>query len=261
MQLTMPKVAVPVRRPNAVPRSQAERLWLIGGGMVGLLVALIAYFLFISPQRSKTADINSQVSLARQQNATLQARVDALAEQNKNLASYERQLATAKLALPSEAGVSDFLRSLQSLGNQTNTDVTQLTVGQPVDVTSVIAGTATQPVAAGATPSASPSTATVAPNAANPANPAVTGQQIYALPITAQVSGSPDALNRFLDQLQTVQPRAVLLSQISETTTQAASGSGGHGGAVTGTSLQLTMDAFVAPTGPTLQVSPTAGTH
>ena len=42
MQLTMPKVTVPVRRQNAVPRSQAERLWLIGGAMgwgVGALFA------------------------------------------------------------------------------------------------------------------------------------------------------------------------------------------------------------------------------
>jgi Tfp pilus assembly protein PilO len=235
-----------------VPRSQAERLWLIGGGLVGLLVALIAYFLFISPQRSKTADINSQVSLARQQNATLQARVAALAEQNKNLAAYERQLASAKLALPSDAGVSDFLRSLQSLGNQTNTNVTQLTVGQPVDVTSVIAATPTQPAAAGAA-NASPSSATTAPAGTTPV---VAGQQMYALPITAQVSGAPDALNRFLDQLQSVQPRAVLISQISETT-----GTSTTGAAPTGTTLQLTMDAFVAPSSPTLQVTPSAGTH
>jgi hypothetical protein len=254
MQLTMPKVTVPVRRQNAVPRSQAERLWLIGGGLVGLLVALIAYFLFISPQRSKTADINSQVSQARDQNATLQARVDALAEQNKNLANYERQLANAKLALPSEAGVSDFLRSLQTLGSATLTNVTQLTVGQPVDVSSVVNAAPVQPGApANASPSASASSAPVGSTTAP-----VTGQ-IYALPITAVVSGTPTALNKFLDQLQGVQPRAVLITQIGETT-GAVAGPNAHG-AVAGTTLQLTMDAFVAPSSPTLQVSPSAGSH
>jgi Tfp pilus assembly protein PilO len=254
MQLTMPKMTVPVRRQNTVARSQAERLWLIGGGLVGLLVALIAYFLFISPQRSKTADINSQVSQARDQNATLQARVDALAEQNKNLPSYERQLAAAQLALPSEAGVSDFLRSLQTLGNATLTNVTQLTVGQPVDVTSVVNAAPVQP---GAPANASPSATSAA---AGSVGPAVTGPPIYALPITAQVSGTPAALNKFLDQLQAVQPRAVLITQIGETT-GVTGGAGARAASSVGTTLQLTMDAFVAPSGSSLQVSPSAGSH
>ena len=255
MQLTMPKLAAPVRRQNTVPRSQAERLWLIGGGLVGLLVALIAYFLFISPQRSTTADINARVSQERDQNTTLQARVSALAEQNKNLATYERQLAQAKLALPSEAGVSDFLRSLQTLGNATLTDVTQLSVGQPIDVTPVVASVAAPSPGAPANPTAS---ATGAPAASTPV--VATGPKIYALPITAMVSGTPAALNKFLDQLQAVQPRAVLITQIGETT---GVGSGAQAGAVVaaGTTLQLTMDAFVAPSGPSLPAAPSAGSH
>jgi hypothetical protein len=68
----------------------------------------------------------------------------------------------------------------------------------------------------------------------------VSGPHVYALSIAATVSGSPAQLDQFLTQLQTVQPRAVLISQLTE-------GSGTATGKPGTTSLQLTMQAFVAP--------------
>jgi type IV pilus assembly protein PilO len=252
MPLTMPKIALPTRPTKTVARSQTERLWLIGGGLVALLVALIAYFLFISPQRSQTADVNSQAAQARQDNASLQARLDALREQSKRLDVFERQLTSAQLALPSTAGMSDFLRSLQQLGNTTLTDITQLTVGQPVNVTTVVAGTPT--VAPSAT-----ANATTAPAAVGVPAATAVGPQLYALPINAEIAGAPTALNRFLEQLQAVQPRAVLITQITELTGTTTGGAAIQGKGVT--SLQLTMDAFVAPTNPTEKASLSAASH
>jgi hypothetical protein len=63
------------------------------------------------------------------------------------------------------------------------------------------------------------------------------------LPVTAQVSGTVPALASFLDQLQNVQPRAVLVSQINETA--AATGSAETKSAVTG--LSVTLQVFVEP--------------
>jgi Tfp pilus assembly protein PilO len=234
-RLSLPKL--PKRDSNAVPRSQVERLWLVAGGLVAFVMLLIGYFFFISPQRSSTSDVNQQTATARQQNAVLQARLDALREQNKNLSRYKAQLAAGQEALPSTSGTSDFLRTLQSLGAATLTDVTQLTVGQPKDVTPV---SVTQPVAATSTAAAAAETEAAAPAAAAAAAPGV-----YALPITASVSGSAPALAKFLDQLQAVQPRAVLISSISMTT--GSSGAAADSGSYT---VQLTMEAFVAPTSP-----------
>jgi hypothetical protein len=254
----MPKLTLPARPSTAVPRSQTERLWLIGGGLVGLVVVLIAFFLFISPQRSQTSDVNSQAAHARDQNVALQARLDALHEQSKRLDVFQRQLTNAQLALPSTAGISDFLRSLQQLGNTTLTDITQLTVGQPVDVTTVVTGV---PVGSAATqPATNPSATASAGTPATPATPATSGPQVWALPITAQVSGSPAALNKFLEQLQAVQPRAVLIAQITETTGTTTNGIAPQAGRGD-TTLQLTMDAFVAPTNSTEKASLTAASH
>jgi hypothetical protein len=105
-----------------------------------------------------------------------------------------------------------------------------------------------------ATPGAQPSTSAPAPGGATSTAPggatntgATNPMQIYALPITADVSGSPAALGRFLDQLQRVQPRAVLITQLTEKAATSAQNGHAVGGS---TSLTLSMQAFVAPASP-----------
>jgi hypothetical protein len=55
------------------------------------------------------------------------------------------------------------------------------------------------------------------------------------------LTGTASQLDQFLTQLQSMQPRAVLISQLTETSRSATGKSGAT------TSLQLTMQAFVAP--------------
>jgi cytoskeletal protein RodZ len=257
-KLNLPKL--PRREKTNVPRSQAERLWMIGGGLGAFVLFLIGYFFFISPQRAQTGDVNSQVTTTKQANLALQHRIELLREQNKNLSSYEAQLAKARLALPQTSGVSDFLRSLQALGNSTLTDVTGLTVGVPVDVSSVAAGQAAVPTAV---PTSSASAATTAPSAAQV--PGATTPAVYALPIVASVTGSPGALDKFLDQLQNVQPRAVLITAISEAKGGAVAGVTGSAAlaatAASKTTLLVTMEAFVAPSDPGESASLSAASH
>ena len=237
---TKPRLSLPTlpkRDGTAVPRSQVERLWLVAGGLIAFIMLLVGYFFFISPQRSNTSDVQGQTATVRQQNAELQARLDALREQNKNLGKYQAELKAAEEALPSTSDTSDFVRTLESLGAATLTDVTELTVGQPVAVTPA---TVSQPTASASAPAAAPT------GTAAPAAPAAAAPGVYALPIMATVSGSANALSKFLDQLQAVQPRAVLISSISMSA--GAANAGQPGDAYT---LQLTLKAFVAPASPT----------
>jgi type IV pilus assembly protein PilO len=218
-------------------RSSQERLWLLGGGVCAFVMVLIGYFFLISPQRDSTSSVNAQVAAARDQTSLLQNRIDALGRQNQDLSRYTADLAQAQLALPSTSGLPDFLRTLQSIGNASLADVTSLTVGPPTDVTSVAGGT--PPVAA----TAPSQTATAGP--ATHAVPA--GPRVYALSITAQVSGSTTQLGEFLDQLQSVQPRAVLIGQITIGSGSPGATSGSSVSANRVTTMQLTMQAFVAP--------------
>jgi len=206
-----------------MPNTRIERLWLLGGAFVAFLMVLLGYLLFIGPQRTQTSDVNAQRSTTQQTNSALRVRIDNLRQESKNLATYQDQVTQAQLALPSTSGLPDFLRTLQSIGNATLTNVTSLTVGAPTDVTAV----------SGAAPAASTTPAT------GPPRPV--GTRVYTLPITATVSGTASQLDQFLTQLQTVQPRALLISQLTETSGSATGKSGAT------TSLQLTMQAFVAP--------------
>ena len=217
-----------------MPRSSQERLWLLGGGVCAFVMVLIGYFFLISPQRDSTSTVNSQVAAARDQTSLLQNRIDALGRQNQDLSRYTADLAQAQLALPSTSGLPDFLRTLQSIGNASLADVTSLTVGPPTDVTSVAGGT--PPVAASETGTAGPAT-----------HAAPVGPRVYALSITAQVSGSTTQLGEFLDQLQSVQPRAVLIGQITIGSGSPGATSGSRVSANRVTTMQLTMQAFVAP--------------
>lgn len=258
MTFAMPKLGRFSHTSNSsgVPRSTPEKMWLAGGVVGGLVLVLIAYLAFIGPQQHSTSDVRSQIDSARMQNTALQARITSLQAQNKNLAKYEASLAKAKLALPSTSGASDFLRNLQTLGNSTATTVSAFTLGAPTAVTPAAAAA---PGAPGA-PAAS-STAPAAPAAPAAAAAAATAPQLYSMGITAQVTGTSANLNRFLQQLQDVQPRAVLITGV--TTTTGGPGGAAPAGAAGGTSLALTMLAFVAPDAaaapPSAAPSPTAG--
>lgn len=205
-------------------RERSERLWIGGAAAVAFLVVLIGWFFLISPQRDETADVEGQVLNAQLQNDTLQARIAKLGGEKKAMAKYKADLLAAQEALPATSDMSAFLRTVQRIGAASGAKVTSLTVGT---------ATAASPAAAAPAPSGSASTD---PAATAPA----AGTGIQQIPITASVTGTPAALKRFLVQLQSVQPRAVLLTGIGQTTQgdQAKQGAAG---------LQLTMQAFVLP--------------
>jgi Tfp pilus assembly protein PilO len=238
MQTRISRPKLSTRERGGVPRSQTERLWMISGGLTAFILLLIGYFFFISPQRSNTSGVKANVVAAKEENRVLSARIAALREQNRNLSSYAAELARTELALPSTSGIPDFLRALQSLGNATQTQLTALSVAPPSIVQAQLATNSTPTSSPSASPSPSPSATGTTPGGVT--NPGVA--QLYALPISATVTGSSSALVKFLDQLQAVQPRAVLITQITEGTAQGSSGP-----VKNQMSMQLTMDAFVAP--------------
>jgi hypothetical protein len=215
-------------------RTQTEKLWLFGTAIVGFVLILIGYFFFIGPQRDQTDQVGNQIATAQIQNDTLQARIVSLNAQNAKLASYQQELKTAQLALPATSGMPAFLRTLQSIGNATSTSLSSLSVGQAAPLVPVVASTPTD--TSSASPSPTPTTTVTAP----------AGPAIYFIPITATATGSSAQLSAFLTQLQSVQPRAVLITQIVQGgTTPLATTTTKAGGGLT--SLQLTMQAFVAP--------------
>jgi Tfp pilus assembly protein PilO len=211
-----------------MPTKDRERL-LVGGAVIAaLLMLLVGYFALIGPQRSKTRDINAQVADATTQNSVLSNKISTLTQQNRDLKKYEQDLATQEKALPSQNDLNAFLRTLEGLGTATGSDAS-FTAGSPVDVT-----------AGSAVGSGTGTTTGTAVGTGTGADLTVHGKHIYALPITAQVTGTVASLSQFLDELQAQQPRALLITQVTETKASSTKGADNTG-------LSLTMQAFVAP--------------
>lgn len=202
-----------------MPTKDRERLLVGGAVMAALLMLVVGYFALVGPQRAKTRNIEAQVADATTQNSVLSNRISTLSQQNRDLKKYEQDLATQETALPSQNDLNAFLRTLEGLGTATGSDAS-FTAGSPVDVTT--GGTATS-----------------AAGTATGSGLTVNGKHIYALPITAQVTGTVASLSQFLDELQAQQPRALLITQVTETKSSSAKAAN--------TGLSLTMQAFVAP--------------
>ncbi len=183
---------------------RTDQLWMIGGALGAIALLAIGWLLFISPQKGQTAKLRDQEDAAQQRLIALEHRLAQLRQQNRDLPRYQARLARDRQALPMVSGLSDFLRELQVMGDSTGVNVSGLVVGSPIKAT-------------GAT------------------------GQVFALPVTLTAAGATTKLDQFLDQLQRVQPRAVLITNAN--TAPAVQGAS-FADSVT---LTLSLRVFVAP--------------
>lgn len=179
----------------------AARLWAFGGVLGAAVLFAITWFFLISPKNSETASLRDQADVTSLRLPSLQKRLALLRQQNGDLDTYTDQLDRDRRALPTAAGLADFLSELQAAGTMTGVAVGGVSVGEPAQVT---AG----------------------------------GARINALPVSLSAVGPTGNLNRFLDQLQLTQPRAVLVKAANLTADPTQPGA---------TTLNLSLQIFVAP--------------
>jgi Tfp pilus assembly protein PilO len=188
---------------------RTDRMWVVGGVLCAAVLLAISWFFLVSPQHDQTGSLNAEAASAAKRVTSLQQRLAELRKQNEHLAQYQDQLANDRKALPTSSGLSDLLRELQAAGDATGVSVSGLSVG-------------------GAASAAAP------------------GGPVYALPLTVTAKGPVERLDKFLDQLQQVQPRALLINTATVTV------------AKDGVTLALTIEAFVAASAPVPSASASA---
>jgi Tfp pilus assembly protein PilO len=180
---------------------RVNRLWAVGGALVSAALLAIAWFLLIAPRNSELGALQEQTQLAQDQLVPLQHRLGELRQENTKLADRKAELAIDHGALPATSQEADFVRMLQAADATTGVSVKSVAVDPAVKVTAA-------------------------------------GKQLSALPITVTALGTPENLNRFLDHIQQVQPRAAL---VRSTDLQKDVSSGGY-------TLVTDLDVFVAAT-------------
>ena len=185
----------------------ADRLWMVAGAAVIVLLAVVSWFLLINPQKTEAADLKAQAEQARSQALDMRKRIATLKKQKANLPKLKATLAGYQDALPADSGVPAFLRQLQASGTELNVDVSGVTVSTPSEVENL--------------------------------------PGVWALPIQLTAEGSGENLSTFLEELQgTDQKRAVLIESANLTSAQVAEGDTDKAGKM---SVSLAVKAFVAP--------------
>jgi Tfp pilus assembly protein PilO len=184
----------------------ADRLWMIAGAAVVIVLVVISWFFVISPKYAETSDVRGQVETTETQIVVLKKRIAELEKQKAKLPQYRAALKVNQNALPSDTGLPDFLRQLQSSGDNLNVTVDGVSV----------------------------SGAALAPGFTS----------VWSLPITLTLQGTPENLDKFLNQLQQTQPRAVLINSAAVTSQVADAAADGAG--TDDVTISLALQAFVS---------------
>ena len=161
-----------------------DRLWLLGGLVVALLLTVIAWQFFIKSQDDKTNSVKNDIATAQQQVLDSTHQLNQLQADSANLDKYKAALAAEPAALPADDGMPAFLRELHDAGDATG-------VGDRS-----AAGRQRRPLVTGAPAGATP--------------------VVSRSRSTMVATGPTDNLTAFLKQLQAVQPRAVLHHGVAE---------------------------------------------
>jgi Tfp pilus assembly protein PilO len=177
-----------------------DRVWLIGGAVAAALLVAVTWFVLVSPQRGQQADLRAQTATTQDRIVALRQRLAELRRENAKLTTYKALLDRRQAALPTGPDLSAFLRQVQAAGDAAAVTVGNVTVGLPA---------------------------------------AVTGDpKAYAMQVAVSATGTSPQLGAFLDQMQLVQPRAVLITSVNT-----------EAGATGSLTLTLTMQVFEAQLG------------
>jgi len=152
----------------------ADQAWAAAGAVVAIALVALGWLFLISPQNSQTDDLHAEMDQVNDQITVLRSRLNQLRLENEKLGEHKQKLALQRQALPTSTGLSDFLREMQTAGEHAGVTVSAV-------------------------------------NVSSAATTRAGDVEIQVIPLTLTVNGGIDGQIAFVDQLQQVQPRAVLI--------------------------------------------------
>ncbi|MCU1437694.1 MAG: hypothetical protein JWP66_781 [Naasia sp.] len=197
-----------------------HRVKVLLGALV--MIALLAggWFLGVQPALAAAFDATGQQSEVRTQNEALGAKLAALEAAQADLPELEKRLATLDASVPAGDAQAALLDSIDGLAAAAGVTVSRVAVEAALPYSAPGA-------AADETEDTAPAAATLMPHT----DARITADNLVAMPVTVEVTGSLDAALGFLDGVQSG-PRLFLVNKVSSV---ADSANGGSGDAVTAT--------------------------
>lgn len=175
-------------------------LWVVGTGVVALLLAAGAWLLLFYPTMERTVEAAEAREAAEDQNDRLRQQITVLAADFERLDELRTELDTLRTQFPTAIELPAFTRGLSDLAESTGARVRSVTVGASQTVTAV----PDLPEAPDGTPA--------------PTFPEAPGN-LFAVPISLTVEGTFEQAKQFASDLQGEHQRLFLLSRLSWTGT------------------------------------------
>ena len=197
-----------------------HRVKVLLGVILMVAIAAGGWFLGVQPSLAGAFDSLAQQSDVRQQNDALQAKLVALEEAQAELPALETQLAGLNASVPATDAQSALLESIDELAGAAGVTVSRVSVETPLPYG-----------APGAVVDGAEQAAPVDPALVPYTDARITPDNLVAVPVTVEVTGSLDDALRFLSGVQSG-PRLFLVNKVASV---ADSVNGGAGDAVTAT--------------------------
>ncbi|MGP0107346.1 MAG: hypothetical protein ACLPR9_00510 [Acidimicrobiales bacterium] len=175
---------------------------LIGAG--GLVVAVLLWAILVSPQNSKLSSLKTQQTQLQTQQATLQAKLDALKSEKQQLSGRCADLQKIATQIPTVQSPTDIAAEESTFESQFN----GLASTSGVNLVA-FSGFAPATTTAGTAAAATPAVGT--PAGGTPAGGATTGD-VTAVPTTLSVTGNYGQMVSFINGLDTF-PRLFVIQK------------------------------------------------
>lgn len=105
--------------------------WVGGTVVVSVLVLALAYFLAISPTLASASTARSDTEAAELRNGQLQVQLTELKAQFAELETSKAELAALQKQIPSDAQLSEYVRTMQAHAEASGVTIVELDVAEP----------------------------------------------------------------------------------------------------------------------------------
>lgn len=179
-----------------------DRIWIIGISGAILIVGVLGWLLGISPVVAQAGVADQQRASISAANQASEAKIAVLKKQFANVGKVQTQLDQLGVSVPSDPDLALFLREIDSLTNQFQVSLTNVTVSS---AQKYVPAVVTPPATTGsstATPTPSPSAA--AGTTATPIAPVEPGPggRLLVVPVKIDFAGSYENVMNLIGALQ-----------------------------------------------------------
>ncbi len=194
-----------------------NKLWMLGSLLISGVILLAGWFIGVSPMLASAASSELDLAATRSTNAAHAATLDDLTQRSSELPALKAESEALQQEVPLDADLSDFIRSINGIQEQTGTVVTDLTVSDGIPFSPVVPEV--EPVASTGDAEADAAAASAATDieavaSSGASSQLLTPENFTAVPVTVAVDGTLEQVLAFIDALQSGQ-RVYLVTDLA----------------------------------------------